>query len=147
MPICNTRNRNISSDFAASRRKRSEKCSIPSVPHGASLADLPNYRGQTNFYSPSCTAVNDFVIARDWREYRSLAHIAMTYKISEPTVWRTIRRVENTLVRSGKFSLPGKKTTKNFETIWQFLAIDTTETPIERPKKTAQILQRQKEVS
>lgn len=82
-----------------------------------------------------------------WREYRSLAHIAIAYKISEPTVWRTIRRVENTLVRSGKFSLPGKKTTKNFETIWQFLAIDTTETPIERPKKTAQILQRQKEVS
>src|SRR4028119_2499325 len=43
-----------------------------------------------------------------WREYRSLAHIAMAYKVSEPTVSRTIRRVENALLASGKFSLPGK---------------------------------------
>lgn len=71
-----------------------------------------------------------------WREYRTLAHIAITYKVSEPTVWRTIRRVEDTLIKSGNFSLPGKKATKNFETIWQFLAIDTTETPISRPKKS-----------
>ncbi|MES2459272.1 MAG: transposase family protein [Armatimonadota bacterium] len=43
-----------------------------------------------------------------WREYRSLAHIGATYKISEPTVSRTIRRVEDTLMQSGKFTLPGK---------------------------------------
>ena len=70
-----------------------------------------------------------------WREYRSLAHIAMTYKVSEPTVSRTIRRVENILLQSGKFSLPGKKAIQQSETIWQFYVIDTTETPIERPKK------------
>ena len=75
-----------------------------------------------------------------WREYRSLAHIAMTYKISEPTVSRTIRRVENTLLQSGKFSLPGKKAVQQSETIWQFYVIDTTETPIERPKKTKKTL-------
>ena len=71
-----------------------------------------------------------------WREYRSLAHIAMAYRVSEPTVSRTIRRVEDTLLRSGKFSLPGKKAVQRSDTIWQFVAVDSTETPIERPKKS-----------
>ena len=77
-----------------------------------------------------------------WREYRSLAHIAATYQISEPTVSRTIRRVEDTLMASGKFSLPGKKEVAKSDTIWQFVVVDTTETPIERPKKTAEVVQR-----
>lgn len=70
-----------------------------------------------------------------WREYRSLAHIAATYQVSEPTVCRTIRRVEDTLMASGKFSLPGKKQVAQSDTIWQFVVIDSTETPIERPQK------------
>lgn len=82
-----------------------------------------------------------------WREYRSLAHIAATYQVSEPTVSRTIRRVEDTLLRSGKFSLPGKKALQAADNIWQFVVLDSTETPIERPKKTAKALQRQEEVS
>src|SRR6476469_818817 len=44
-----------------------------------------------------------------WREYRSLAHIAATYHLSEPTVSRTIHRIEDTLMQSGQFALPGKK--------------------------------------
>jgi hypothetical protein len=44
-----------------------------------------------------------------WREYRTQAHIAVTYGVSEPTVCRTIRRVEARLTASGKFALPGKK--------------------------------------
>lgn len=71
-----------------------------------------------------------------WREYRSLAHIGSTYKISEPTVSRTIRRVEDTLMQSGKFTLPGKKKVETSDMIWQFVVVDTTETPIERPKKS-----------
>ena len=71
-----------------------------------------------------------------WREYRSLAHIAATYHVSEPTVSRTIHRVEDTLMASGKFTLPGKKAVQASDTLWQFVVIDTTETPIERPKKS-----------
>src|SRR6266849_10672791 len=44
-----------------------------------------------------------------WREYRTEFHIAQAYGISEATVCRTIRKVENALVRSGNFRLPGKK--------------------------------------
>ena len=43
-----------------------------------------------------------------WREYRTEFHIAQSYGISEATVCRTIRKVENALVRFRKFRLPGK---------------------------------------
>ena len=44
-----------------------------------------------------------------WREYRTEFHIAQSYGVSEATVCRTICKVENALVRSQKFRLPGKK--------------------------------------
>lgn len=44
-----------------------------------------------------------------YREYRSLAHMAFDYEISEPTASRIIKEVETVLIHSGKFSLPGKK--------------------------------------
>src|SRR5512144_2683285 len=44
-----------------------------------------------------------------WREYRTEFHIAQSYGVSEATVCRTIRKVEDVLVRSKKFRLPGKK--------------------------------------
>lgn len=71
-----------------------------------------------------------------WREYRSLAHIAITYNVSEPTVWRTVRRVEDTLIKSGRFCLPGRKALVDSNILWQVVAVDTTETAIERPKKS-----------
>lgn len=72
-----------------------------------------------------------------WREYRSLAHIAATYRVSEPTVSRTIRRAEDTLMASGKFTLPGRKAVAQSDMIWQFVVVDSTETAIERPKKSS----------
>ena len=44
-----------------------------------------------------------------YREYRSMAHIAFDYDISEATVSRVIQEMESVLIQSGKFSLPGKK--------------------------------------
>src|SRR5215510_7812957 len=44
-----------------------------------------------------------------WREYRTEFHIAQSYGVSEATVCRIIRKVEDVLVRSKKFRLPGKK--------------------------------------
>ena len=44
-----------------------------------------------------------------WRENRTELHIAQSYDISEATVCRTIWKVKNTLVRSGKFRLLSKK--------------------------------------
>ena len=43
------------------------------------------------------------------REYRTYFHISQSYNISESACFRIIKWVENTLIKSGKFSLPGKK--------------------------------------
>jgi len=70
-----------------------------------------------------------------WREYRTEFHIAQSYGVSEATVCRTIQKVENALVRSGKFRLPGKKALQASDTVFEVVLVDVSEHPIERPKK------------
>ena len=68
-----------------------------------------------------------------WREYRTQFHLAASYDIHESSANRIITRVENVLVKSGKFKLPKKRDVQ--ETDWIVVLIDATESPIERPKK------------
>src|SRR6266536_284309 len=70
-----------------------------------------------------------------WREYRTEFHIAQSYGISEATVCRTIRKVEDTLVRSKKFRLPGRKALQPSDTVFEVVLVDASEQPVERPKK------------
>jgi hypothetical protein len=42
--------------------------------------------------------------------------------------------VENTLIKSGRFNVPGKKELLSQETEIEILLVDVTESPIERPK-------------
>ena len=70
-----------------------------------------------------------------WREYRTQFHIAGTYGVSESTVCRTIRQVEDALMHSGEFSLPGKKALSSSDTLIEVILIDAGEQPIERPQK------------
>jgi len=70
-----------------------------------------------------------------WREYRTEFHIAQSSGISESAVCRTLQKVEDTLVRSGKFRLPGKKALQPSDTIFEVVLVDVSEQPIERPKK------------
>jgi len=70
-----------------------------------------------------------------WREYRTEFHIAQSYGVSEATVCRTIRKVEDALVRSKKFRLPGKKALQSSNTIFEVVLVDVSEQPVERPKK------------
>jgi hypothetical protein len=70
-----------------------------------------------------------------WREYRTEFHIAQSYGLSESTVCRTIQKVENALVRSGQFRLPGKKALQPSDTVFEVVLVDVSEQPIERPKK------------
>ena len=67
------------------------------------------------------------------REYRTYAHIAASYDVAESNIYRGIRWVEDTLIKEGTFSLPGRQVTFKSDVI---LAADATETPIERPQKT-----------
>jgi len=70
-----------------------------------------------------------------WREYRTEFHIAQSYSVSEATVCRTIRKVEDALVRSKKFRLPGKKVLQSSDTVFEVVLVDVSEQPVERPKK------------
>jgi len=70
-----------------------------------------------------------------WREYRTEFHIAQSYGVSEATVCRTIRKVEDVLVRSKKFCLPGKKALQASDTVFEVVLVDVSEQPVERPKK------------
>lgn len=70
-----------------------------------------------------------------WREYRTEFHIAQSYGVSEATVCRTIRKVEDALVRSKKFRLPGKKALQPSDTVFEVILVDASEQPVERPKK------------
>jgi hypothetical protein len=69
-----------------------------------------------------------------WREYRTYFHIGNSYGCSESQAFRSIKWVENTLIKSGKFALPGKNELHTLDKSAVVL-IDVTESPIERPKK------------
>lgn len=71
-----------------------------------------------------------------WREYRTYFHIATDWGVSESTICRTVHRIEDALMQSGHFRLPGKKRLfKGFGTRPDVVVMDVTETPIERPKR------------
>nr|WP_304523459.1 transposase family protein [Deinococcus arboris] len=72
-----------------------------------------------------------------WREYRTFAHLGDDWSIHETTVQRTVERVEAALIASAQFRLPGKKTLRAEENVFQIIAVDAAETPCERPKKSS----------
>ena len=69
------------------------------------------------------------------REYRTYFHIWRSFGISESACYRNIRWVEDTLIKDGKFSLPGRKALLKSDVQYEVVLIDATESPIERPKK------------
>ena len=72
-----------------------------------------------------------------WREYRTYLHIGRSYGVSESTAYRNIRWCEDVLIKSGAFTLPGKKALLASEPPYEVVLIDATETPVQRPKKSS----------
>lgn len=72
------------------------------------------------------------------REYRTFLHIAMDYGISESQCHRIITDLENILIQSNAFKLPGKKALTKSDVKWSVVVIDVGESPIERPKKNSE---------
>jgi hypothetical protein len=70
---------------------------------------------------------------RDYPTYLRLGH---DWGIHESSACRISQRMEEVLIRSGKFKLPGKKQLKS-EVSFEVVLVDVTESPVERPKKTA----------
>ena len=70
-----------------------------------------------------------------WREYRTYAHIAVGFELSESQIYRIVKCVEDVLIKSGLFSLPGKKALITSDVEYEVVLIDAAETPVERPKR------------
>ncbi len=88
---------------------------------------------------PTKLSVEDQVLMtlEYWREYRTFFHIATSWGLHESSVWRTIRRVEDILTKSRAFKLPGKKVLQPSDHEIEFIVVDVTETPVERPQKSS----------
>jgi len=86
---------------------------------------------------PSTLCVEDRILMtlEYLREYRTYFHISQSYGLSESACYRTCRTVENALIKSGKFSLPGRKALLKSDIDYELILIDASESPIERPKK------------
>ena len=70
------------------------------------------------------------------REYRTYFHVSQSYGVSESNTYKTVKWVEDTLIKHPDFALPGRKALLKSTMGYDVILIDTTETPIERPKKS-----------
>jgi hypothetical protein len=71
--------------------------------------------------------------------------IAAEYGVSKSTVCQSIQWVEDTLSQDKTFSLPGKRKLKRKSAAIGYIAVDVTESPVNRPKKPKRALFGQKE--
>ena len=73
------------------------------------------------------------------REYRTYFHIGQSYGLSESNTYYAIKWIEDTLIKDGTFSLPGKKELLKSGAGIEVLLVDAAESPAERPKKDRSI--------
>jgi hypothetical protein len=66
-------------------------------------------------------------------EYRTYQKLGKVYGLSESNAFENIKMVENILIKSKEFRLPGKKTLSRGN--YSHVLLDATECPIQRPKK------------
>ena len=71
------------------------------------------------------------------REYRTYAHIGVSYGLSESKTWSNIRWIEDLLIKSKEFSLPGRKALTKSDCEFEVILVDAFESPVERPKKNS----------
>ena len=79
------------------------------------------------------------------REYRTYFHIGQSYSISESSAYKTVKWIEDTVIKHPDFALPGRKALLKSDMDYEVVLIDATESPIERPKKAKALLFRKEE--
>lgn len=79
------------------------------------------------------------------REYRTYFHIGQSWGVNESTAYRLIRKIEDILMHSRTFTLPGRKNLASPDYQIEVVVVDVTESPIERQKKTKKVLQWEEE--
>ena len=85
---------------------------------------------------PKLTIENQLMLALEyWRQYITFAELGFNYEVSESTAQDITVWVENTLIKCGRFNLPGKKALLEDSDL-QIVLLDVMESPVERPKKS-----------
>lgn len=79
------------------------------------------------------------VVLEYWREYRSQFHIGVSWGVDETTVGRLVKKVEDLLVKCGKFRLPSQRQLYQPGWEWTVLVVDAGEMEIERPQKNRNV--------
>jgi hypothetical protein len=74
-----------------------------------------------------------FMCLKYLRDYPTHLQLSLEYGVSESVSSRTCRWVEDVLIKSKAFALPGKSTLLSGK--YKVVLVDVGETPIERPKK------------
>ena len=77
-----------------------------------------------------------FVTLKYLRQYPTMKELSFEYEVAESTIHRTITWVEDSLIRSRKFTLPSRKALVQSDSSLEVVLVDVTEGPIERPKKS-----------
>ena len=77
-----------------------------------------------------------FITLKYLRQYVTQKELAYEFAIGEATTYDVIVWIEHTLIKSGMFSLPGKKALLKDNDL-KVVIVDVMESPIQRPKKTA----------
>jgi hypothetical protein len=76
-----------------------------------------------------------FITLKYLREYRTMESIGADYGVCKGTVSGTIKWVEDALRKIPDLKLPGKKVLKEEGSTIQYVVVDETESPVQRPKK------------
>ena len=70
-----------------------------------------------------------------WREYRTYFHIGTSWGVSESTICRIVTDIESTLMKTGKFRIPGKKALLKDSDYPEIVVMDVAETVLNNLKK------------
>lgn len=93
-------------------------------------------RGTTKGRKKKLSVENMILMTLEYiREYRTYFHISQSYSVSESNAYKTVKWVEDTLIKHPDFALPGRKALLKNNMEYEVVLIDASETPIERPKK------------
>jgi len=85
--------------------------------------------------NPKLSIENQLMLTLEyWRQYVTFAELGFNYGVAESTAHDIVVWVEDMLIKSGKYSLPGKKAFTDDRGL-EIVLLDVTESPIERPKK------------
>jgi hypothetical protein len=79
-----------------------------------------------------------YITLKYLRQYPTMDSLAAEYGVCKGTVCLSIQWVEDTLEKDGAFALPGKRVLKRKSEAIQYIVVDVTESPINRPKKGQQ---------